>query len=101
MKFGLMLPNKGRGYGDPNTLLELALSAEKAGWEGFFLWDHIGGGGDSPTVDPWICLAAVAGQTESMRLGTMVTPLAAEGGAGDRHTRPSFKRPGCSGGRPG
>lgn len=76
MKFGLMLPNKGRTYGDVNLLVELALNAEQAGWEGFFLWDHIGGGGDAPVVDPWICLGAIAGQTHSMRLGTMVTPLA-------------------------
>ena len=76
MKFGLMLPNKGRSYGDANVLVELALSAEQAGWEGFFLWDHIGGGGDSPTMDPWICLGAIASQTQTMRLGTMVTPLA-------------------------
>jgi len=75
MKFGLMLPNKGRPYGEANLLVELAVSAEQAGWEGFFLWDHIGGGGDSPTVDPWICLGAIASQTLSMRLGTMVTPL--------------------------
>ncbi len=76
MQFGLMLPNKGHLYGDANLLVELALSAEKAGWEGFFLWDHIGGGGDSPTIDPWLCLGAIAGQTQNMRLGTMVTPLA-------------------------
>jgi alkanesulfonate monooxygenase SsuD/methylene tetrahydromethanopterin reductase-like flavin-dependent oxidoreductase (luciferase family) len=75
MKFALMLPNKGRPYGDANLLVELALSAEQAGWQGFFLWDHIGGGGDSPTMDPWICLAAIAGQTHTMRIGTMVTPL--------------------------
>ena len=76
MKFGLMLPNKGRSYGDANLLVELAFSAEQAGWEGFFLWDHIGGGGDSPTMDSWICLGAIASQTQTMRLGTMVTPLA-------------------------
>lgn len=76
MKFGLMLPNKGRPYGDANLLVELALSAEQAGWEGFFLWDHIGGGGDSPTMDPWICLGAIASQTQTMRIGTMITPLA-------------------------
>jgi alkanesulfonate monooxygenase SsuD/methylene tetrahydromethanopterin reductase-like flavin-dependent oxidoreductase (luciferase family) len=75
MKFGLMLPNKGRPYGDGNLLVELALSAEQAGWEGFFLWDHIGGGGDSPTMDPWLCLGAIASQTQNMRLGPMVTPL--------------------------
>ena len=75
MKFGLMLPNKGRMYGDPATLVELAINAERAGWEGFFIWDHIGGGGNSPTTDPWLCLGALASQTQTMRLGTMVTPL--------------------------
>lgn len=75
MKFGLMLPNKGKPYGDVNLLLELALIAEKAGWEGFFIWDHIGGGGNSPTMDPWVCLSAIASHTKSMRIGTMITPL--------------------------
>ncbi len=75
MKFGLMLPNKGRSYGDVNLLVELAINAEEAGWEGFFIWDHIGGGGTSPTVDPWICLGAIASQTDTIRFGTMITPL--------------------------
>lgn len=75
MKFGLMLPNKGKPYGDVNLLLELALSAENAGWEGFFIWDHIGGGGHSPTIDPWVCLSAIASHTNKIRLGTMITPL--------------------------
>ncbi len=76
MKFGLMLPNRGHLYGDANLLVELALGAEKAGWEGFFLWDHIGGKGGEPTIDPWLCLGAIASQTRTIRLGTMVTPLA-------------------------
>jgi alkanesulfonate monooxygenase SsuD/methylene tetrahydromethanopterin reductase-like flavin-dependent oxidoreductase (luciferase family) len=75
MKYGLMLPNKGRLYGNPSVLMELAITAEQAGWEGFFIWDHIGGGGNSPTIDPWICLGAIASQTRTMHLGTMVTPL--------------------------
>lgn len=76
MKHGLMLPNKGEPYGDANLLIELALEAETAGWEGFFLWDHIGGDKGSPTVDPWLVLAAIASRTRVLRLGTMVTPLA-------------------------
>lgn len=76
MKFGLMFPNKGRLYGNADLLIELANRAEEAGWEGFFLWDHIGGGGDSPTLDPWLCLGAIAALTKSMQLGTMITPLA-------------------------
>jgi hypothetical protein len=50
MKFGLMLPNKDRQYSDPGLLVKLALSAEQAGWEGFFLWNHIGGATIRP---PW------------------------------------------------
>ena len=75
MKFGLMLPNKGHPYGNPQLLLELAVQAEQAGWEGFFMWDHIGGDHDFPAVDPWVCLGAIASHTQHMYLGTMVTPL--------------------------
>lgn len=75
MKFGLMFPNMGSHYGNPTLLVELALCAEQAGWEGFFLWDHIGGARGWPTVDPWVCLGAIASQTRILRLGTMVTPL--------------------------
>lgn len=75
MKFGLMLPNRGKPYGDVNLLVELALSAEESGWDGCFIWDHIGGGRNSPTVDPWICLAAIAARTQKIRFGTMITPL--------------------------
>lgn len=31
MKFGLMLPNKGRPYGDADVLIELANLADQAG----------------------------------------------------------------------
>jgi len=75
MKFGLMLPNMGSPFGDASLLVELAQSAEQAGWEGFFLWDHIGGGRGFPAVDPWVCLGGIASRTQSLRLGTMVTPL--------------------------
>ena len=75
MKFGLMLPNKGRLYGDAQRLLDLAILAEESGWEGFFIWDHIGGAKNSPTVDPWVILGAIASHTHRVRLGTMITPL--------------------------
>lgn len=76
MKFGLLLPNRGKPYGDVHLLLDLALLAEVSGWDGWFIWDHIGGGGDSPCIDPWICLAGIASRTRTMRLGTLITPLA-------------------------
>ena len=84
MRYAVFLPNFGR-CGDPRVLVDLAQAAERSGWHGFFLWDHIqwdGSEGEAaapgavPLVDPWVALAAVAAATESLRLGTMVTPLA-------------------------
>jgi hypothetical protein len=47
MKFGLDLPIHGP-YSDPNLLLEIAVKAETAGWDGFALWDHIALPGKTP-----------------------------------------------------
>lgn len=76
MKFGLSLPQF-EAFGDVNRLVELAEIAEDAGWDGFFVWDHILF--DDlwhPIVDPWIALAAIAARTKTIKLGPMVTPLA-------------------------
>ena len=75
MKFAVNLPNFGY-FGDARGLAELALEAEEAGWDAFFLWDHIlfddlG----HPLVDPWVALTAVATHTTTIKLGTMLTPL--------------------------
>jgi alkanesulfonate monooxygenase SsuD/methylene tetrahydromethanopterin reductase-like flavin-dependent oxidoreductase (luciferase family) len=75
MKYGLYLPNFGP-FGDARLLAELARDAECAGWDGFFLWDHIDRPGAPPVVDPWIALAAIASATERIRIGALVTPLA-------------------------
>lgn len=62
---------------DPRVVARLAAEAEEAGWDGFFLWDHIAWAAPVKQVaDPWISLAAAATATESVRLGPMVTPLA-------------------------
>jgi alkanesulfonate monooxygenase SsuD/methylene tetrahydromethanopterin reductase-like flavin-dependent oxidoreductase (luciferase family) len=63
--------------GHPQTLARLAREAEAAGWDGFFIWDILGGdsAAPAPVVDPWIALAAIAATTEHIRFGTMVTPL--------------------------
>jgi alkanesulfonate monooxygenase SsuD/methylene tetrahydromethanopterin reductase-like flavin-dependent oxidoreductase (luciferase family) len=74
MKYALALPN---GGANPRTLVEFAALAEDAGWDGVFLEDYIVWQGDqgTPTHDPWVLLAAMAMQTNHIRLGTQVTPL--------------------------
>lgn len=77
MNYGLYLPN----FGDETSvrvLATLAREAEEAGWDGFFLWDHVVYRARPPVnmVDPWIALTAIAMTTERIRLGTTVTPVA-------------------------
>jgi alkanesulfonate monooxygenase SsuD/methylene tetrahydromethanopterin reductase-like flavin-dependent oxidoreductase (luciferase family) len=62
-------------FGDVARLVDLARAAEDAGWDGFFLWDHIHYEDDVPFVDTWIALAAMAAATERLRLGPLITPL--------------------------
>lgn len=69
MKFGVSMPNAG----NPAALVELAVATERAGWDGFFLWDHINAMPD--THDPWVLLGAAAARTTYLRLGTLVTPV--------------------------
>lgn len=78
MRFGLSLPNHG-DFADPILHVDLAMEAEKAGWNGYFLWDHIArknGASHFALTDPWITLAAIAAKTKRVALGPMVTPLA-------------------------
>ncbi|MBI5960445.1 MAG: LLM class flavin-dependent oxidoreductase [Chloroflexi bacterium] len=76
MKFGLTLPPFG-DYADPVYLAGAAQAAETAGWEGFFIWDHVFFDPSfHPNLDPWIGLAAAACQTTQIRLGTLITPVA-------------------------
>jgi len=61
---------------EPRLLAELAQSAERTGWDGFFLWDHLSYRPPVRAVaDPWVALAAIAYATERIRLGPLVTPL--------------------------
>jgi alkanesulfonate monooxygenase SsuD/methylene tetrahydromethanopterin reductase-like flavin-dependent oxidoreductase (luciferase family) len=62
-------------FGDVNLLVDLAGTAEQAGWDGFFLWDHLLYHDDVPFVDAWVALAAIAAATERIRLGPLITPL--------------------------
>jgi len=79
VQFAIDIPNFGV-YSDPRLLAELAHEAEEAGWDGFFIWDHINYkivGSPGPVVigDPWVQLAAIAIRTKRIKIGPMVTPL--------------------------
>jgi alkanesulfonate monooxygenase SsuD/methylene tetrahydromethanopterin reductase-like flavin-dependent oxidoreductase (luciferase family) len=76
MRYGVSVPPFGP-YADPRGLADLAARTEAAGWDGFFVWDHmIYDPSFHPIADPWIGLAAVALRTRRLTIGTMVTPLA-------------------------
>lgn len=72
MKFAVNMQNWA-GSPDLRLFAEMAAEAEAAGWDAFFLWDHVFH--VFPVVDPWLALTAVALQTSRIKLGTMVTPL--------------------------
>jgi alkanesulfonate monooxygenase SsuD/methylene tetrahydromethanopterin reductase-like flavin-dependent oxidoreductase (luciferase family) len=74
LRHGVYLPPFGP-FGDPAALVDLAVRAEAAGWDGVFLWDHLVTDA-MPIVDPWTTLGAIAQATSRIQLGTMVTPLA-------------------------
>ncbi len=75
MRHGLFLPAFD-GLADPDCLVELAVEAEAAGWDGFFLWDHLLYAEPVRDIlDPYVCLGAIAQATASIALGPMVTPL--------------------------
>ncbi len=74
MRHAIYLPPFG-SFGDVHQLVELAVAAEGAGWDGFFLWDHIRYEVPVPLADAWVTLAAIASSTSTIRLGPLVTPL--------------------------
>ncbi|MBX6354826.1 MAG: LLM class flavin-dependent oxidoreductase [Micromonosporaceae bacterium] len=76
MRSGIFLPLFDP-VADPAVVARLAAEAEEAGWDGFFVWDHIRWREPVAAVgDAQITLAAVAAATDRIRLGPMVTPLA-------------------------
>jgi alkanesulfonate monooxygenase SsuD/methylene tetrahydromethanopterin reductase-like flavin-dependent oxidoreductase (luciferase family) len=75
MRYGIVTANLGE-YADPRVAIRLARAAEAAGWEAYFVWDHLGFVQGAPSGDPWIILSAVAASTTRLKLGLAVTPLA-------------------------
>lgn len=76
LRHALYLPPFGE-LADPHVMVDLAVAAEGAGWDGLFLWDHVlrPPGEPADTADVWVQLAAVAAATSRLRLGPMVTPV--------------------------
>jgi alkanesulfonate monooxygenase SsuD/methylene tetrahydromethanopterin reductase-like flavin-dependent oxidoreductase (luciferase family) len=70
MRYGFIVPK-----GDPRAITELAREAEEADWDGVFYYDAICVG-EMETYDPWIVMAAMAMETERVRLGAILTPPA-------------------------
>jgi len=64
MRYGISLAPFGE-LADPRVVADLAGDAERAGFDGFFVWDHMYRAGPPirPVADPWIVLAAVAAAT--------------------------------------
>jgi alkanesulfonate monooxygenase SsuD/methylene tetrahydromethanopterin reductase-like flavin-dependent oxidoreductase (luciferase family) len=75
MRYGIVTSNLGE-YADPRVAVRVARAAEAAGWEAFFVWDHLGFVRGVPSGDPWVILSAVAASTTRLKLGLAVTPLA-------------------------
>jgi alkanesulfonate monooxygenase SsuD/methylene tetrahydromethanopterin reductase-like flavin-dependent oxidoreductase (luciferase family) len=76
MRYAAALPTGGE-CGDVEFLVELAVLAERAGWDGVFLEDYLWYQGDPaiPTCDTWVALAAIAVRTSRVTLGIEVVAL--------------------------
>lgn len=74
MRFGFQVWNVGH-FADVREVASLAAAAESAGWDGFFLTDHLTIDRSTRSSDPWMQLTAIALETERVRIGPMVTPL--------------------------
>ena len=74
MKYAVDVPHFGE-FADARVLADLAKLTETAGWDGFFIWDHVAMDWPDPVVDVTVALTAIAMSTERIRFGGMVTPL--------------------------
>ncbi len=76
MNYGLVLTNLGP-FGDIRLLVDLAVEAERAGWDGVFLWDtvQIPDTAGLPSADPWVAISAMAARTDRIRIGLRILAL--------------------------
>ena len=75
MKHGIFLPPFNE-LADPRRVAALAADAEQAGWDGFYVWDHVLAEPGMAVAEAWTTLAAIAMATSHIRIGALVTPLA-------------------------
>lgn len=81
MDYGIVLPNWIVGR-DTEQLVEFAVAAEEAGWDGVCLADHLmfpHGDYDGPDNmefhDPWITMASIATRTDDITMTSWITPI--------------------------
>lgn len=74
MEHLLIYPVK-KGYLDRDLISEVGKAAEQAGFYAFLSWDHYMLPDAPETLDAWSILGYLAGQTTSIKLGTVVTPI--------------------------
>jgi F420-dependent oxidoreductase-like protein len=80
-KFGLQLPNFSLGVPDDalfDRVVEMAVAAEDSGFSSLWVMDHLYqlpalGGEDSPMLEAYTLLGALAARTRTVELGTLVT----------------------------
>jgi probable F420-dependent oxidoreductase len=74
-RFAIGVPNVGP-FADARWLGDLAGRAEAAGWDGFFVWDHLLYHEPGwPVVDPWVAITCAATATSRVRLGVLMAVL--------------------------
>lgn len=74
MKFGIVFPSYD-SFCNREFAEKLATKAEDEGLDSMLVWDHYMLPYGNRTFDAYILLSYLAGKTESIRLGTCVTPL--------------------------
>lgn len=81
LNYGIYLPNWNVGP-DAEKLVELAVAAEESGWDGVYFADHLvfphdnyDGPNNLDFHDPWMTMAAIVTQTETLTMGSWVTPI--------------------------
>lgn len=86
VRWGLYLPNQGP-FADVRVLAGLAVAADDAGWDGFFIWDAVLPifehsdpvrtrlGSSRAIADPVVALSAIGAATRRLRFGSLVAPL--------------------------